>query len=105
MMPLSATSFLRRFTVSVSGYALLTRTMPSSLSARGLAMLYSRSPAIKAAGTVANIRVVIRILPLSALLISAPGENHHREQDVARCPRDRVVALSIAPSDESVRTN
>src|SRR6516225_3101382 len=80
MMPLSATSFLSRFTVSVSGYALLTRTMPSSVSARGLVMLNSRSPAIKTAETVATIRAIILFLLLSASSKSATREDNRQRE-------------------------
>src|SRR5215469_8010160 len=97
MMPLSATSFLRRFTVSARGYALLTRTMPPSLSARGLAVLNSNSPAIKAPDTVAIIRVIIWILLFSAFSISAPRDDHREQDDAARWPRKRLVPVSQSP--------
>src|SRR5215469_8915352 len=89
MMPLSATSFLRRFTVSANGYALLTRTMPSSVSARGLAMLNSRSPAIKTAETVAIIRAIIPFLLLSPSSKSATREDSRQQQDATCLSRER----------------
>src|SRR6516162_1110187 len=91
-MPLSATSFLSRFTVSVSGYALLTRTMPSSVSARGLVMLNSRSPAIKTAETVAIIRAIISFLLLSASSKFATREDNH-QQDATACRGNGSTAI------------
>src|SRR6516162_5582360 len=99
MMPLSATSFLRRFTVSASGYALLTRTMPSSVSARVLVMLNSRSPAIKTAETAVITRAIIWLLLLSSPSKSATREDH-REQNATRLPKERLVLVSTAVSDE-----
>ena len=68
---------------SLRSYALLTRTMPSSVSARGLVMLNSRSPAIKTAETLVTIRAIISFLLLSA------SSKFARQQDATRLPRER----------------